>query len=424
MSFDRSLKPVNLGIIGGGQDTARLLEYCKFTSIEVKGICGTGDESPGVKKAREFGVPVFNEVEELVTRRDVDIVFDFSCDIQTTEKIKSLLFPAQELISSNSAMLFLGLLSKNNGHEPAKIQEAVFVKNQSKSDLSSIVNDIKNKTEIAFKDSNYAVRDAEQLSANMVSVASTSARTESTMMDIAGHSGDLSTVSQDVFKNVECAKEISRGLLSEVTNVSKAMTDLGKFAHDIDFLIDGITEIADQIKVLSLNATIEAARAGDAGRGFGVVVSEIKALSKQTFSAVGNIRRKTEAVLDNNQDAKGAIDLVVNNIGKISESVETVFNGIDHQLKSSSKLSEGIKEMYDGVKEMSCNMDQGVDITKQITNNIGVVSDELGQLKGMIYKLQELVNIIEADDNKDGTSSELSRYGSLKPVSGDGFRGH
>lgn len=54
--------------------------------------------------------------------------------------------------------------------------------------------------------------------------------------------------------------------------------------------------ITSEITILSLNATIEAARAGDAGRGFGVVATQVKKLAAQAADAskeLGNIRAET-----------------------------------------------------------------------------------------------------------------------------------
>lgn len=63
----------------------------------------------------------------------------------------------------------------------------------------------------------------------------------------------------------------------------------------IDKLTTGINTIAQQTNLLSVNASIEAARAGDMGRGFGVVAMEIRALSNQAKEITNEIENVVES---------------------------------------------------------------------------------------------------------------------------------
>jgi methyl-accepting chemotaxis protein len=54
--------------------------------------------------------------------------------------------------------------------------------------------------------------------------------------------------------------------------------------------------MADETQMSGLNAAIEAARAGDAGRGFGVVAEEIRKLSDQSKQTAEQIRQLTKTI--------------------------------------------------------------------------------------------------------------------------------
>ncbi len=62
-------------------------------------------------------------------------------------------------------------------------------------------------------------------------------------------------------------------------------------ARDMDSdALSEIEQIARKIKFIAVNASVEAARAGDLGKAFAVIASEIKDLSDQSKNAVDRVR--------------------------------------------------------------------------------------------------------------------------------------
>ena len=79
-------------------------------------------------------------------------------------------------------------------------------------------------------------------------------------------------------------------------NISKELQGLSDEVDQVTSVSEQVKAIASQTNLLALNATIEAARAGDAGRGFSVVASEVKELAGQTRKATEQIRETLDAL--------------------------------------------------------------------------------------------------------------------------------
>lgn len=141
-------------------------------------------------------------------------------------------------------------------------------------------------------------------------------------------------------------------LAASATQIHENEQELNKDIKAIITLSDEINkisvfikEIADETKMLGLNAAIEAARAGDAGRGFGVVAEEIRKLSEQSKSTVPQIGELTD---------------------NIKRSVENVIEKSNSSLQSSQEQAAASEEITASVEEISSMAEELAVIAKQL----------------------------------------------------------
>jgi methyl-accepting chemotaxis protein len=102
---------------------------------------------------------------------------------------------------------------------------------------------------------------------------------------LSGLNGRLTEISDQTARSLDRASERAQA----VARVDTALTAFRDNFKDIDRTAQAITDIAHKTQLLALNATIEAARAGDAGRGFSVVASEVKQLASSAQASVEDI---------------------------------------------------------------------------------------------------------------------------------------
>jgi hypothetical protein len=142
-------------------------------------------------------------------------------------------------------------------------------------------------------------------------------------------------------------------LAAQFGSLSAALSDLRKVLSVID-------AITGQTNLLALNATIEAARAGDAGRGFGVVAGEVKKLANdtkstlgQTQSAIGGIEVSLSQLGEIIQDARKEFAAEGERYQEIFRHMEEIFAQSGQIERSLGGLSGLIDEHREGVEQIN-----------------------------------------------------------------------
>ncbi len=99
----------------------------------------------------------------------------------------------------------------------------------------------------------------------------------------------VSRISKDYLKKVEEgntsiaeAERVLADVTFQIDQSAREIEGIVELTEKVRDFVGFTTHIAKQTNLLALNAAIEAARAGDAGRGFGVVANEIRKLAEQS----------------------------------------------------------------------------------------------------------------------------------------------
>jgi methyl-accepting chemotaxis protein len=138
----------------------------------------------------------------------------------------------------------------------------------------------------------------------------------------------------------------------EAEEGGKAVQETVGAMHKIADRVTIIEEIARQTNLLALNAAIEAARAGDHGRGFSVVASEVRKLSERSQSAAKEIGELATSSVRIAERSGSLLAELLPSIRKTAELVEEVAAGSNEQATGVQQINRAMGQV-DSVTERS-----------------------------------------------------------------------
>lgn len=221
---------------------------------------------------------------------------------------------------------------------------------------------------------------AARTSMRLASVSSQIRRTNEALDEMLRHAGALNDDIQrisEASRETHAASREMRQVTAEGTRLGSSSVEATRQLQDqmgvtrerIDRLLASvhavmqvskvIDDIAQQTQLLSVNASIEAARAGDQGRGFGVVAREVGQLAENTAKRTREIKTLLDRITADLGPTRQAVEksgaLVedaashAKALGEAMGRMDTLADGIATHMQA---IAEAVEQQREGLQQM------------------------------------------------------------------------
>ncbi|MCJ2088903.1 methyl-accepting chemotaxis protein [Methylobacterium sp. E-005] len=237
--------------------------------------------------------------------------------------------------------------------------------------------------------------------------------TAATVDEITHSGAQISKRATEVIATAQATAQTSRQGLRAVSDTAKAMdaireqaeavagniVSLSEKTQTIGDIIETVNDISERTHLLALNAAIEAAAAGESGRSFSVVASEMKLLADQAKAATGQVRgilgeiqrgintsvMLTEEAVKRAAAGKTRSDTTQRTIEEITARVEENVQTFQQIVASTNQQQLGIEQVMGALQ----NIRQASQQTAAGTRQVESASANLTELAQALMALAE-----------------------------------
>lgn len=252
----------------------------------------------------------------------------------------------------------------------------------------------------------------EQMSSSVAEITSTMEELSASSTEIADYSHVVVDVANQTLDSSKKGADAMHNLHINMTDIHQdsttslqEMLQLGNQSKAISKMMDLINDLADQTKLIAFNAALEASSAGESGKRFSVVASEIRHLADRVTESTYEIEERIEGIQDSINrlvitSEKGAT-LIQKGIELSSETKDE----LNVLVGAASKTSNAAKQISLSTQQQKAASKQVVIALHDITSSSRInaqsvrdISDISQEMLEVSEHLQALVNEFEIGD--------------------------
>nr|WP_198980712.1 methyl-accepting chemotaxis protein [Herbaspirillum sp. ASV7] len=242
---------------------------------------------------------------------------------------------------------------------------------------------------------------AAETAATTTEIGATSREIHATSRDLVRTMNEVSVVSEQTSSLAGSGQagltrmgDTMQSVMDAAGSVSAKLAILNEKAGNINQVVTTITKVADQTNLLSLNAAIEAEKAGEHGRGFSVVATEIRRLADQTAVATYDIEVMVKEIqsavaagvmgmdkfsdqvrrgMQDVQTAGSQLSQIIAQVQALAPRFQIVNEGMQAQASSAEQINQALVQLSEAAQQTVESLQQSSQAIEELT----VVSNEL-----------------------------------------------
>lgn len=190
----------------------------------------------------------------------------------------------------------------------------------------------------------------------------------------------MSSASHSGLQAVQSSNKTMEGIREQAEAVAENVVALSEKTQAIGEIIATVNDLAEQSHLLALNAAIEAAAAGEHGRSFSVIASEVKNLADQSREAtiqvraiLGDIQKGinssvmlTEEAVKRVESGKEQADVADRTIRTMTENIQQSVQAFQQIVAGSNQQQIGFTQVMQAVRDIGQASQQTAASTSQL----------------------------------------------------------